>query len=154
MTSTTESFKHHWNHIHEMTTTFVAAVPDTAWDASPHPGFAPFSKQLRHIVCVRGVYNQGLASGQTDFSRKHDYYTGTLTREALVSGLEEKQTSLMKILEDVDWLDAPGLAVYSYVMVQHEAIHHGQWSLYAAQSGFPVPPLWTLEWGLGPWTRA
>ena len=165
MTPTTESFKLHWNHIHEMTAAFVEAVPDTAWDTSPHPGFASFSKQLRHIVCVRGVYNQGLASGQADFSRKHEYYAGNLTRQELVPALEEKQASLMKMLEDVDRLEAPtfvidlmgsklNLTVYTYVMVQHEAIHHGEWSLYAAQSGFPVPPLWTLEWGLGPWTKA
>jgi hypothetical protein len=32
--------------------------------------------------------------------------------------------------------------------VQHEAIHHRQWSFYAAQGGFAVPDLWRVQWGL------
>ena len=165
MTTIIDAFKAHWNHIHDMTSQFAAVVPDTAWDNSPHPGFAAFSKQLRHVVCVRGVYNEGLTSGKADFSRKHEYYSGHLHRENLASALEEKQSDLITILEDADRLEGPtftidlmgahlGFAEYTYVMVQHEAIHHGEWSLYAAQSGFPVPPLWTIQWGLGPWTKA
>jgi hypothetical protein len=38
---------------------------------------------------------------------------------------------------------------YLYGYVQHEAIHHGQWSLYAAQGGHATPDLWRLQWGLG-----
>ena len=79
--------------------------------------------------------------------------------------LEEQQRELAAILEDADRVEAPTFAVdlmgaqlsfaaFSYVMVQHEAIHHGEWSLYAAQSGFAVPSLWAVEWGLGPWTKA
>jgi hypothetical protein len=46
-------------------------------------GFAAFSKQLRHVVCVRGVYNAALATGKVDWTRKHDHYVGPLTRAAL-----------------------------------------------------------------------
>ncbi len=34
------------------------------------------------------------------------------------------------------------------VILQHEAIHHGQWSLYAALGGFETPPSWKMNWGL------
>jgi hypothetical protein len=40
-------------------------------------------------------------------------------------------------------------AGYFYTWVQHEAIHHGQWSLYAAFGKFDVPKLWSIQWGLG-----
>jgi hypothetical protein len=32
--------------------------------------------------------------------------------------------------------------------VQHEAIHHGQWSVYASLAGFDTPVSWRTSWGL------
>ena len=63
--------------LHRLTVDFARAVPDDKWDFTPDPpgksgrtpaphrigvGFAPFCKQLRHVVCVRGVYNAALES--------------------------------------------------------------------------------------------
>jgi len=57
--------------LHALTADFVRAVPEDKWDFTPDTpgksgrapsahriggGFAPFCKQLRRVVCVRGVY--------------------------------------------------------------------------------------------------
>src|ERR1700761_3007631 len=89
--------------LHTLTADFVRAVPDDKWDFTPDPpgkaghapapdrlgdGFAPFCKQLRHVICVRGVYNAALATKRVDWKRKNDYYTGPLTRSELLAALE------------------------------------------------------------------
>jgi len=153
-----QTFIDRWNHVDAMTTEFALAVPDRCWDESPNSGFAPFAKQLRHVVCVRGVYNEGLRTGRVDFARKHAFYDGALTRNALVDGLRVKHTELMNLLADLPAdLFVPSIeffghrasyAQYLYGYIQHEAIHHGQWSLYAAAAGYPTPSLWRAQWGL------
>src|SRR5262245_11658694 len=81
--------------LHGLTADFVRVVPDDKWDFTPDPpgrpgraraphrigdGFAPFCKQLRHVVRVRGVYNAALATKKVDWTRKHEHYAGPLTR--------------------------------------------------------------------------
>ena len=156
--------------LYGLTADFVRAVPEDKWDFTPDPpgksgrapaphrigdGFAPFCKQLRHVVCVRGVYNAALASGKVDWTRKHDHYVGPLTREALLAALDEKQRHLLATLEGVDidalidWGGAPfTFALFTWEFVQHEAIHHGQWSIYASLAGFDTPLSWRGSWGL------
>jgi hypothetical protein len=88
--------------LHALTGDFVRAVPEDKWDFTPDPpgksgrtpaahrigdGFAPFCKQLRHVVCVRGVYTATLATRKVDGRRKHEHYGGPLTREALLGAL-------------------------------------------------------------------
>ena len=41
-----------------------------------------------------------------------------------------------------------GFVDFTYTMVQHEALHHGEWSVYASLAGFETPLSWRLEWGL------
>jgi hypothetical protein len=42
-------------------------------------------------------------------------------------------------------------ALFTWEFVQHEAIHHGQWSVYASLAGFDTPLSWRmsapLTWG-------
>ena len=107
--------------LHALTADFARAIPEDKWDFTPHPpgksgrpsaphrigdGFAPFCKQLRHVVCVRGVYNAALATRKVDWTRKHEHYVGPLTREALLAALDDKQRELLTTLETVD-IDAP-----------------------------------------------
>jgi DinB family protein len=156
--------------LHQLTVDFVRAVPDDKWDFTPDPagksgrvpvphrigdGFAPFCKQLRHVVCVRGVYNAALATRKVDWTRKQNYYIGPLTREALLPALEEKHRQLLATLETVDvdeaidWDGTPfTFALFTWEFVQHEAIHHGQWSIYASLAGFDTPFSWRASWGL------
>lgn len=154
--------------LHGLTVDFVRAVPDDKWDFTPAPpgesrrpaalyrighGFAPFSKQLRHVVCVRGVYNAALATRKVDWKRKHDHYSGPLTRDALLAALDEKQRQLLATLKTVDidaaidWDGTPfTFALFTWEFVQHEAIHHGQWSIYASLAGFDPPFSWRASW--------
>jgi hypothetical protein len=156
--------------LHALTVDFVRAVPEDKWDFTPDPhgksgrtpgphrigdGFAPFCKQLRHVVCVRGVYTAALATRKVDWTRKHEHYVGPLTREALLAALDDKQRLLLATLESVDidapidWDGAPfTFALFTWEFVQHEAIHHGQWSVYASLAGFDTPPSWRTSWGL------
>jgi DinB family protein len=156
--------------LHALTFDFVRAVPEDKWDFTPDPpgrsgrasalhrngnGFAPFCKQLRHVVCVRGVYNAALASGRVDWTRKREQYVGPLTREALLAALDDKQRDLLAILErldihaPIDWGGTPfSFALFTWEFVQHEGIHHGQWSIYASLAGFDTPLSWRSSWGL------
>ena len=153
------AFKGRWEHINAMTTSFAECVPADKWNDSPGQGFAPFGKQLRHVVCVRGVYNDGLRSKKIDFSRKHHHYSGSLDRDELLAALAAKHDDLLVLLDelppdiearDIDFFGMQQSPIdYLYVYIQHEAIHHGQWSLYAAHGGYATPQLWRMQWGLG-----
>jgi hypothetical protein len=166
----TDDFVRYSKVLHVLTSDFARAVPDDTWDFTPDPpgksrrpapayrigdGFAPFCKQLRHVVCVRGVYNAALSSGKVDWARKHAHYAGELTREALLAGLDEQQRNLLERLKAVDtsapidWGGTPfTFATFTWEFVQHEAIHHGQWSVYASLAGFDTPLSWRRSWGL------
>jgi hypothetical protein len=104
---------------------------------------------------VRGVYNAALAMSKVDWTRKHDHYVGPLTRTALLAALDDLQRQLLATLETVDiqatidWDGTPfTFAVFTWEFVQHEAIHHGQWSIYASLAGFDTPLSWRASWGL------
>jgi hypothetical protein len=90
-----------------------------------------------------------------DWTRKHEHYAGPLTREALLAALDDKQRNLLTLLETadigapIDWDGTPfTFAMFTWEFVQHEAIHHGQWSIYAWFAGFDTPLSWRTSWGL------
>jgi hypothetical protein len=165
-----DAFTRYSEVLYGLTTDFVRAVPEDKWDFTPDPagrtsrapaprrlgsGFAPFCKQVRHVVCVRGVYNAALATKRVDWTRKHEHYVGPLTREALLAALDDKQRRLLATLKTldidalIDWDGTPfTFALFTWEFVQHEAIHHGQWSLYASLAGFETPLSWRASWGL------
>jgi hypothetical protein len=125
--------------LHRLTADFVRAVPDDKLDFTPDPpgksrrapaphrvgeGFAPFCKQLRHVVCVCGVYNAALAARKVDWTRKHHHYVGPLTREGLLTALDDQQRQLLATLETVnvdeliDWDGTP----FSFAMFTWEFV--------------------------------
>ena len=158
MRSAVEAFEQAWRDVRGLTYEFVETVPDARWEYSPHPAFAPLHKQVRHLICVQGVYNQGLSERVADFSRKHAHYAGPLERSALVAGLRAKDTQLREIIDglrhsvadfSIDFFGKHmSFTRYVDVMLQHEALHHGQWSMYAALGNFETPIGWKLNWGL------
>ena len=165
MSTAVEAFKEHWDHIHEMTVEFAAALPDAAWRSHLMRASRPSPSSFGMSSVCAASTTTASRQGEQTFHVSMSTTPSDLTREALAAGLEEQRRELAAILEDADRLEAPafavdlmgaelGFAAFTYVMVQHEAIHHGEWSLYAAQSGFPVPSLWTVQWGLGPGTKA
>src|SRR5262249_25415010 len=164
-----DDFQRRFDFLQRMTVDFVAAVPDAQWHYSPSPpqpdaqapplrhgaGFAPFCKQLRHVVCVRGVYREAIATQRANFARKHAHYTGGLGRAELSAALVESHRTLLAAFASgdanapIDFFGRPfSLGDIAFTVVQHEAIHHGQWSVYAGLGGFPTPPSWRMEWGL------
>jgi hypothetical protein len=165
-----DAFARYSKVLHALTADFVRAVPEDKWDFAPDPpggsrrasvphrigdAFAPFCKQLRHVVCVRGVYTAALATGKVDWTRKHEHYGGPLTREALLGALDDKQRDLLATLGKVDidaaidWDGHPfTVDLFTWEFVQDEAIHHGQWSVYASLAGFDTPLSRRRSWGL------
>jgi uncharacterized damage-inducible protein DinB len=154
MTPAIELFRNRWEFVNGMTLAFASEIPDEVWDFSPHPRFATFRKQLRHVVCVRGTYNDAITTSRAEFARKHEHYTGGLEREELTEALLLKHEQLLSILAGLDEdaeIEFLGrqfpFVELAYVMVQHEAIHQGQWSLYASLAGLETPLMWRLNWG-------
>ena len=158
MSAWPNGFLDQWRFAHHMTLTFVDAVPEEYWDFSPHDRFAPFCKQLRHVIGVRGVYREAVASGHTDFARKHEHYLGDLTRPSLRAALIAEQELFLSLLtspacEDssrlIKFFDSDfSLEQYAFIVIHHEGIHQGEWALYASLAGFDTPPMWDDAWGL------
>lgn len=157
--SIVDDFAQAWADTRRLTYAFIDAVPDDQWSVSPHVRFGALNKQVRHLVCVQGVYQHGLKERVIDFSTKHSHYKGTLDKTALGDALRRKDNELSQILDvyrrdgaDAFEVDFFGRRMrfsrYGAVMIQHEAIHHGQWSLYAALAGFETPLDWRMNWGL------
>ncbi len=158
MESVIETFEKNWQFVRGLTYDFVECVPEDRWEWSPNPRFAPFHKQVRHMICVHGVYNEGLRNRVTDFGKKHSYYSGELDRESLRLALQEKDSDTKRLLaqirdageEDcvIEFYGPSSLAGYLNVYGTHEAIHQGQWSFYATIGGFESPQSWKFNWGL------
>ena len=152
-----DDFRQYSAWLHRMTTDFIEAIPEDKWEFTPDSGgkFGSFAWQLRHVVRVRGVYNEALAEKRVDWGRSREHYEGPLTREALLEALHEQQSRLSTTLDSVDpdvvidWDGTPfTFATFTWEFVQHEAIHHGQWSLYAQLAGFDTPASWQQSWRL------
>ena len=154
-----EEFKRSWEFIRGMTYEFMEAVPEQHWDFSLDPSCSPLSKQFRHMVWVSGLYNASLRNGKTDFATKKCGYDGALTKSELIVGLKKTDSDLDQILEKLRSEDLSkfqvlhcglkmGFTEFTHVMIQHESLHHGMWSMYARKAGFSSPKSWKDNWGL------
>lgn len=158
MPSAIDAFKISWAHSHQLTYDFIEAVPEDRWNWSPHEQHAPISKQVRHMVCVQGIYIDGLKKGSADFALKHTHYDGPLDRAELVTAYRAKDDALNDALArieqageatfEIDFYGKKPVGAFLNVVLHHEALHHGQWSLYATLAGFETPVSWKLNWGL------
>src|SRR5580692_5543712 len=123
--------------------------------------FVRYSEVLHRLTAdfVRAVPREQVGlyarSASKVWPRKHEHYVGPLTREALLAALHDKQRHLLATLQTVnidapiDWDGTPfSFALFTWEFVQHESIHHGQWSIYASLAGFDTPLSWRTSWGL------
>ena len=105
------------------------------------------------------VYAEAIETGSADFGRKKSHYSGDLERASLLAGLAEQDARLDAALEGLQGIDLDAWRVaffgnsfdfsrYSYVLVQHEALHHGLWSACARLAGFDTPLSWRVNWEL------
>ncbi len=87
-----ENFVRNWEWVHRMTVDFVKAVPDDKWEFTlDHRRFGSFSRQLRHVVRGRSVYNAAMLTKAADWSASGEHYNGLLTRDALLAALNDNQ---------------------------------------------------------------
>jgi len=155
-----DAFLETWQFVRgTMTREFVEAVPDEHWQCAPYPGAQPLHKQFRHVIWCSGVYNEAFEKRNADWTRKQTHYAGGLEREALVAAFREKDEQLLGALEALrrvdlaDWrVDFMGNSMsfdrYAHVLIEHESVHHGMWSIYARLAGFETPLSWKLNWAL------
>lgn len=153
-----EQFAKTWWYNRKITMDFLEAIPESHWNYSHHPKYAPFSKQFRHVTCVYGVYIDGFKNQAVDFSKKHSYYSGPLTKDALRIDLLKKDQEMKDILAAMPdsavesfELDFFGVKMsfteYTHILIQHECMHIGIWSTMAAFGGFELPQSWKNDWG-------
>jgi uncharacterized damage-inducible protein DinB len=158
MFSAIDSFLPSWHHSRQLTHDFIAAVPEHRWVWLPHPRYGALNKQFRHVLCVQGVYVEGLRNRTAQFSNKHSHYNGRLDGDALVEGLKQMDESMVAALDairrsgeddyTIEFYGTQRLGSYLNAFLHHEALHHGQWSFYATLGGFDTPPSWKLNWEL------
>lgn len=152
------AFIRSWTYLRGMTTDFIEAVPSAFWDFSPGAKYGPLSKQFRHMVWVSDLYRCALKNGKMDMAAKKKSYEGSTDKATLVAALKERDAKLAEMLRDekygsdtyrVDFFGTPmTFTEFTHVMTQHEALHHGMWSMYAAQAGFETPKSWKDDWEL------
>ena len=153
-----ETFLPSWQHARGLTLDFIRTVPDERWDWTPHPRYAPLAKQFRHVLCVQGVYVDGLVNRVASFAAKHSHYAGPLERQALLDGFAAMDERLERTLHaigaaeeeqfEVEFYGRQKLRTYLNTFLYHEALHQGQWSFYASLGGFETPRSWQTNWGL------
>ena len=153
-----DQFEKTWFYNRKITMDYLDVIPDDKWDYSHHPKYAALAKQFRHMACVYGVYIDGFRKSAVDFSKKHSYYTGPMTKSEIRADLIRKDAELRIVLlqfdnEAVDrfCLDFFGVNMsfteYTHVLIQHECMHIGIWSNIAAFAGFELPQSWKSDWG-------
>ena len=156
---TIDEFLGSWKFLRKMTYDFIKGVPEDKWEYSPHPDYSPLCKQFRHMVWVSGLYNAAIRDRKIDFGKKKSSYSGGLGRNEVVSALEQKDLELTSILNKLRSKDLGDFGIdffgsimrlneYLHVLIQHEAMHHGHWALYAKLGSFSVPKGWKENWEL------
>jgi hypothetical protein len=153
-----EDFERSWRFIRGITHAFIEQLDDRYWLYAPHPSCQPLAKQFRHMIWIAGLYNDALANRVVDFSKKKSCYDGGLDRTEILAGLRAQDDEFARVLAEikaaatgatliVDFDGKPmRFGEFTNVVVQHEALHQGMWSIYARLGGFAIPELWQTEW--------
>ena len=153
-----EQFEKTWFYNRKITMDFFEVIPEDKWDYTHHPKYATLAKQFSHMIRVYGVYIEGFKNQAVDFSKKPEHYSGPMTKEPMRAAFLEMDKLCKEALEALKLkgvaefrLDFFGVNMtfteYTHVLVQHECMHIGMWSTYAAFGNFELPDSWKQEWG-------
>jgi hypothetical protein len=158
MSADIEGFARSWTYVRDMTTAFIQAVPERCWEIRLNERYGPLNKQFRHMVGIYGAYLFALKTGSLDMAQKHRLYSGSLRRDDILAALNQRDGELRELLKDpklrtpkysVDfWGTSMSFNEFTHVMLQHEALHHGIWTGYAAAADFALPESWQNDWSL------
>lgn len=149
-----------WDFTRNMTMEFIHSVPEDKWEFSPHPKYSPLAKQFRHMIWVTGLYADGFVNRKIDdCESKKTHYSGEIDKENLLRGFAEIDKKLSQILQDLEgenldefeidfFGEKMGFSEYTHILIEHESIHHGLWSMYASFGEFETPKSWQQNWEL------
>lgn len=154
-----KDFERHWRFARGMTYDFIEGVGEEHWLFTPHPASSPLAEQFSHMAQVAGVYNSGLSTGALDWSRKKASFAGDLDKASIVTSLRNHDADLSVLLNDLTLDDLRdrrvdlhdnrvGVVEFTHVILHHEALHQGQWTMYARLGGWELPSSWQSGWGL------
>jgi len=154
-----EEFKRSWSFIRGMTYEFIDVVPSEKWFFTISDKHSPLCKQFRHMVWISSLYNDALKNRKINISKKKTFYDGSLDKSDIVTALKQKDIEFESLLSELksENLDTfmmeffgskIGFTEFCDVMIQHESIHQGLWSAYAALAGFETPINWKRSWML------
>ena len=155
-----DDFLVRWTFVRGMTTEFLESASDDCLDFRPTEKFMTIREQAAHLVEVPAIYQLGFAGEETDVARKPEFTPRQTDAASLVRALADQDEVLQSNLErlradpeafSIDWYGSTlGVSGFGAVFIQHEALHHGQWTSIAYLGGFPRPLGWLLNWGLCP----
>jgi uncharacterized damage-inducible protein DinB len=153
-----EQFEKSWFYNRQITMDFFEAVPAEKWDYSHHPKYATLAKQFSHMVRVYGVYIDGFLNQSVDFSKKPEHYSGPLLKDPIREAfktMDARYKDTFEVLKQRGISDFRlsffgvnmSFTEYTHIIIQHECMHIGMWSTYAAFGEFELPDSWKNEWG-------
>lgn len=153
-----DDFVVRWTFVRGMTIEFLEFASDECLDFRPTDKFMTIREQAAHLVEVQAMYQFAFAGEEIDFARKSEFTPNGTDAASLVQALGKQDAVLHSHLDrlrddpdafSIDWYGAElGLSGFGAVFIQHEALHHGQWTAHTALGGFPTPTGWILNWGL------
>jgi hypothetical protein len=132
-----------WKYISGNTLQAAEAFPDDLWGFSPGPNYGTFAKQVRHVIGGRGVFADGFTTRDVDFGKKHSFYQGPLSKDALMAALHQSRESMCVVLASMENQNLSEFKSNYYgetmtfiehfsAMTCHEALHRGMWSFYSS----------------------
>ena len=153
---TTRALRRRWQHVRGLTCEFIEEMPDECLDYRPQRHFSTVREQAQHLIECQGVYQLAFRGEKVDFGRKPEFAPAAADDDSLLAALTERDTELDQLLGAlsiksfaIDWYGTKlGFWEYAAVMLQHEALHHGQWAVHARLGGWQPPDGWIVNWGL------
>lgn len=148
-------FLSEWRWARLLSRSVLEVLPESSLITQPLACAGPWWKQFRHLARVQENYIQALQTCRINFSVDTSAYSGGSDRAALLSYLDESDQKLFQAIKarslptQIDWFgDSISLELHLARLLSHETLHHGQFIIYARQTGLTLPKCWRA-WGEG-----